>query len=157
MTRRLAVKLGLVLVAALPLGMSACSSTSTSGSAATTTTSSAAADTTLPKGLVRVTPAEGNRMIDSMGSVLTVIDVRTPAEFAAGHVRGAVNLDLEGGQFSADIATLNRSATYLVYCHTGRRSAIATAAMIAAGFTHLYDVAGGITAWTAAGLPVVAG
>ena len=44
----------------------------------------------------------------------------------------------------------------MVYCHSGRRSAIAADAMVAAGFTQVYDV-GGIADWEAAGLPVVTG
>ncbi|MEI8237856.1 MAG: rhodanese-like domain-containing protein [Actinomycetota bacterium] len=103
-----------------------------------------------------VTPAEGKQLIDSMGASLTVIDVRTPAEYAAGHLANALNLDLEGGMFSKGIATLTKGAAYMVYCHSGRRSAIAASTMAAAGFTKVYDL-GGVAAWQAAGLPLVTG
>ena len=86
----------------------------------------------------------------------TVIDVRTSAEFAAGHLDGAVNLDVEGGECSAGITQLDPSATSSVYCQSGRRSALAAAAMVEAGFARIYDM-GGIQGWRAAGLPVVAG
>lgn len=103
---------------------------------------------------VLIDPLEGQAMMRA--GVVTVIDVRTPAEFAAGHVEGAVNLDVEGGQFSASLADLDPAATYIVYCQSGRRSALAAAAMVAAGFTEVHDM-GGIQDWTAAGLPVVTG
>ena len=51
---------------------------------------------------------------------------------------------------------LDPSATYIVYCQSGRRSALAAAAMVEAGFTQVFDM-GGIQDWLAAGLPVVTG
>ena len=106
--------------------------------------------------LTKVTPQQGADLVQQLGAALTIIDVRTPEEFAAGHLEHAVNYDLEAGQFSAQIEPLDRAAPYLGYCHSGRRSAIAADAMVAAGFTQVYDV-GGIADWQAAGLPVVTG
>jgi rhodanese-related sulfurtransferase len=65
-----------------------------------------------------------------------------------------VNIDVEGMQFDSEISRLDKNATYAVYCHSGRRSGIATGKMADAGFTHLYNLDGGIAAWAAAGLPV---
>ncbi len=104
----------------------------------------------------KVSVEDASLVIEDMGDRLTVIDVRTPEEFAAGHLEGAVNLDLEGGQFSALIEDLPKNEAYLVYCHTGRRSAIAADTMVEAGFTNVRDM-GGIADWEAAGLPVVTG
>ena len=81
-----------------------------------------------------------------------VIDVRTPAEFAAGHVAGAQNIDVEAGDFATRIASLDKDASYLLYCRTGRRSAIAAAEMAKAGFTDIVD-AGGFDGLVAAGAP----
>lgn len=81
----------------------------------------------------------------------TVIDVRTPAEFAAGHLAGAVNIDVQGSNFDAQIAALPKDGTYAVYCHSGRRSADATSRMADAGFTKVYNLDGGIQAWADAG------
>lgn len=108
------------------------------------------------QGVVPVSPAEGSALIESMGAALTIIDVRTPEEFAAGHLEGAVNMDVEGGQFSTLIADLPKDGEYIVYCHSGRRSAIAADAMAQAGFATIYDL-GGIADWQAAGLPIVTG
>lgn len=69
--------------------------------------------------------------------ITQVIDVRTAAEFAAGHVAGAINFDVEAGDFEGQIATLDSSGVYLVYCRSGRRSAIAAATMEAAGLSVL--------------------
>lgn len=54
-----------------------------------------------------------------------VIDVRTPEEYAAGHVDGAVNLNVEDPTFLANVSTLDPAGTYLVYCRSGNRSAYA--------------------------------
>ena len=86
---------------------------------------------------------------------VVILDVRTPGEFAAGHIQGAININVEDQSFDSQIASLDKSATYAVYCHSGRRSGIATAAMAKAGFTHLYNLSGGIQAWTSAGNALV--
>jgi rhodanese-related sulfurtransferase len=85
---------------------------------------------------------------------LVVLDVRTPAEFAAGHLPGAVNLDVESADFAARVAELPTDEAYLVYCRTDNRSGVATQQMAELGFDEVYDVQGGIEAWVAAGGPV---
>lgn len=136
----------------LLLGVTACGGDDT----AAVTTAAAADITATATGAVKVAPADGAALIEAMGDDLTVIDVRTADEFASGHLQGAANIDIEGGQFSALIAELPRDEAYMVYCHSGRRSAIAAQTMIEAGFTAVYDL-GGIVDWQAAGLPVVTG
>ena len=87
---------------------------------------------------------------------IVILDVRTAGEFYAGHIEGAVNIDVEGMQFDSDIAKLDKTKTYAVYCHTGRRSGIAVGKMSDAGFASLFNLSSGITDWQAKGLPVVA-
>jgi rhodanese-related sulfurtransferase len=84
-----------------------------------------------------------------------ILDVRTPDEYTTSHIEGAVNINVEDPAFSEQIAELDKGATYVVYCRSGNRSAVATAQMRAAGFTQVSDVAGGLGAWAAAGLPLV--
>lgn len=79
----------------------------------------------------------------------TVVDVRTPAEFASGHVEGAVNIDVEGAGFDAAVAALPKDASYLVYCRSGRRSALAAERMRAAGLS--VTDGGGLDAMKASG------
>lgn len=93
------------------------------------------------------------RLVATDGVV--VLDVRTPAEFDSGHLAGAVNIDVEQPDFGTKIADLDTSASYAVYCRSGNRSSVATAAMKDAGFTHVQDLKGGVTAWSQAGQPVV--
>jgi rhodanese-related sulfurtransferase len=87
------------------------------------------------------------------GTVL--LDVRTPAEFAQGHLPGAVNVDVESADFATKVAALDPSASYAVYCRSANRSKVAMTVMQQAGFTRLFDLAGGITAWQSAGGEVV--
>ncbi len=86
---------------------------------------------------------------------VVIVDVRTPPEYAAGHVDGAINIDVEAPTFDAEIAKLDKNTTYTVYCHSGRRSGIATDAMGKAGFTHVYDLQGGFIDLANAGAAVV--
>jgi phage shock protein E len=80
-----------------------------------------------------------------------VIDVRTPEEFAEGHVEGAVNINLQGPDFSAQIGDLDAEEQYVVYCRTGNRSAVAAAEMAGIGLDVLDG--GGFDTMTDAGWP----
>ncbi|HNM97641.1 MAG TPA: rhodanese-like domain-containing protein [Marmoricola sp.] len=84
-----------------------------------------------------------------------ILDVRTPAEYDAGHLPNAVNLDVSSPEFASGLVGLDPNVPYAVYCRSGNRSATATAAMKAAGFLKVYDLAGGIQAWESAGGEVV--
>jgi rhodanese-related sulfurtransferase len=101
----------------------------------------------------KVDPVEFSQVVAESGTV--VIDVRTPAEFSAGHIPNAVNINVEGSTFADDISKLDKNTTYAVYCRSGNRSGVATAQMADAGFVHIYDLQGGINDWAAAGGEVV--
>lgn len=90
-----------------------------------------------------------------MATVDQVIDVRTADEYAAGHLEGAVNIDVEAGNFDAAIAQLDKDKTYLVYCRSGRRSAIAKENMHDAGFHNVIDAGGLDAAANTTGLAIV--
>lgn len=92
-----------------------------------------------------------------VGTETTVIDVRTPGEYASGHLEGAVNLDLESGTFEQQIASLDPTADYVLYCRSGNRSAQAASVMATAGFNNVQDAGGLQAASDATGLPVVTG
>ncbi len=83
------------------------------------------------------------------------LDVRTPGEFIEGHIAGAINIDVEGSSFDSEIANLDKSKSYAVYCRSGRRSLIAVDKMSAAGFEKLSNLNTGINDWIANGLPLV--
>ena len=101
--------------------------------------------------------ADADALLRQPPGGLVVVDVRTPAEFAAGHLAGAIDVDLQSGTFAADVAKLDPRAVYFVYCHSGHRSAQAVTVMQQQGFTSIYELQGGIEAWLGAGLPLVDG
>lgn len=78
------------------------------------------------------------------GAVL--LDVRTPAEVADKKINGATNLDYYSPQFAEQLAKLDRSKPYFVYCRSGQRSANACRQLHGLGFSQLYNLAGGILA-----------
>ena len=65
-----------------------------------------------------------------------VIDVRTPEEFAAGHLEGAVNIDVQAADFDARIGELDPAAAYIVYCRSGNRSGVAVERMSELGIAN---------------------
>jgi rhodanese-related sulfurtransferase len=83
-----------------------------------------------------------------------VLDVRTPKEFASGHMPGAINIDVNGADFEKKIGALDKDQTYLVHCAAGARSAKACGKMSQLSFPKLYNLEGGFKAWEKAGKPV---
>src|SRR5712671_4821477 len=83
-----------------------------------------------------------------------VLDVRTPEEFAAGHIPGATNIDLHSADFQKKVSELDKSKTYLVHCAAGGRSATACGKLSKLNFTNCYNLLGGMNAWEKAGKPV---
>ena len=71
-----------------------------------------------------------------------VLDVRTPVEFLTGHLAQAKNLNVNGDDFPQEIAKLDTSKTYVLYCHSGKRSAKALGLMQQHGFHHLVNGGG---------------
>jgi len=76
-----------------------------------------------------------------------VIDVRTEDEFASGHLRGAINMNLFDPQFGAKTEQLDPSKAYFLICRSGNRSATACKKMAKSGHKNLYNIAGGMMSW----------
>jgi rhodanese-related sulfurtransferase len=83
-----------------------------------------------------------------------VLDVRTPKEFAAGHIAGATNIDWNAADFAKKVTALDKSKTWLVHCAAGVRSSKASDKMTALQFTNVCNLEGGLKAWEKAGKPV---
>lgn len=83
-----------------------------------------------------------------------VLDVRTAREHAAGHIAGAINIDVNGPDFEKKVAELDKGKTYLVHCAGGVRSAKACSNMEKLDFTNLVNLQPGFKAWEKAGKPV---
>lgn len=73
-------------------------------------------------------------------SDMTIIDVRTPEEYAEGHLEGAVNIDIQADDFKEQIAALDPAGNYAVYCRSGNRSGQAVSFMESAGFTSVQNL-----------------
>ncbi len=77
-----------------------------------------------------------------------VLDVRTPAEIAAGKIEGALEIDFFSADFAQRLLALDKDKTYFVYCRSGNRSGQACAFMAQNGFDHTpVNLAGGMMAW----------
>jgi rhodanese-related sulfurtransferase len=89
-----------------------------------------------------------NFMVQQLGNnSLHVIDVRTTREFNDGHIEGARHIDWFTQ--SQELLALNKTDTYIVYCHSGNRSQKAAAFMRENGFKRVINMTGGIQAWRA--------
>ena len=88
-------------------------------------------------------------------NVPVILDVRSPEEFAEGHIPGAINVPYD--QIAANLDSLEsfRTAEIVVYCRTGRRAGVAENVLREAGFTQVSDLEGHMTSWSEAELPVV--
>ncbi len=80
-----------------------------------------------------------------------VLDVRTKKEFDAGHIPGAVFIDVNAPGFEAAAGKLDTKKTYLVHCASGIRSMKACNVMRTLDFTNLVNLKGGYRQWEAAG------
>lgn len=106
-------------------------------------------------GLSACTPTAPASPTVEVGETTIVLDVRTAAEFSAGHLVDAVNLDFNGGEVTAAIPSLDHDAEYLVYCRSGNRSAQAIALMEQAGFTDVTTLGSLEQAAQATGIEIV--
>jgi phage shock protein E len=93
--------------------------------------------------------------VKSQETGVITLDVRTPGEFNQGHISGAMNIDVEATTFENEVSKLDKSKSYAVYCHSGRRSGIATGQMEKLGFVHLFNLQNGFSDWMSQGMPVV--
>ncbi|WP_320814213.1 rhodanese-like domain-containing protein [Flavobacterium sp.] len=80
-----------------------------------------------------------------------LVDVRTPEEFAEGHLPNAININVTGDSFDAETAKLDKEKPVMVYCKMGGRSAKAASNLKEQGFKNISDLDGGITSWNDAG------
>jgi rhodanese-related sulfurtransferase len=101
-----------------------------------------------------LSPNDFEKMLQSNTNI-QLVDVRTPQEYNSGYVKDAVNFNFNGPDFEKQIAQLDKNRPVMVYCAVGGRSGKSTARLQKLGFTQVYDLAGGMTAWKQAGKPVV--
>jgi len=83
---------------------------------------------------------------------LLLLDVRTPEEFAAGHIPGAVNIPYD--QVAGRLAEIPKDDEVVLYCRSGRRAGLAAEVLAASGYTRLAHLEGDMQGWQSAGRPV---
>ncbi|MEZ5084079.1 MAG: rhodanese-like domain-containing protein [Bacteroidales bacterium] len=86
---------------------------------------------------------------------LVILDTRTMGEYNQGHIENSLFLDFSAKDFYTRVSALDKNKTYLVYCNSGRRSAITMDFMKKNGFNNAWNLEGGIIAWQRAGFTLV--
>jgi rhodanese-related sulfurtransferase len=148
-----------IIAAAFTFVLSGCSGATTISTATSPvlTTPPPTTDTTTTPGRKDISVSDAHALIENYrgNPDFVILDVRTPPEYADGHIEGAINIDYEAADFRDRVSKLDKVKTYLVYCRTGARSAAASDIMVGLGFKYIDNMTGGITDWQAAGFPVV--
>lgn len=103
--------------------------------------------------VVEWTPAQISAKLKTTAPAI-VLDVRTPGEYAQGHLAKAINMDVNAPGFEQNIQKLDKSKPVYVYCLAGVRSRQAAVILKRKGYNAV-SMSGGIQSWTAAGLPVI--
>ncbi|MCJ7726019.1 MAG: rhodanese-like domain-containing protein [Acidimicrobiia bacterium] len=111
-------------------------------------------DTAIEPKLETVTASAFAGIVDTAQADLVILDVRTPDEFVAGHIPGAVNVDYYEPSFRNDLDALDKDVPYALYCRSGNRSGDTLATMRDLGFTNVSELGGGIITWLEAGYPI---
>ncbi len=108
---------------------------------------------TPPPVIIDVTPERAFELIQSTPGLL-ILDVRTPEEFAAGHVEGALNVDFFNKYFEQNLSRIEPTPICLVYCKSGMRSGKSLEVIKRLGYSRIYHLASGFSGWTESGFPV---
>ncbi|MFV0423610.1 rhodanese-like domain-containing protein [Oleidesulfovibrio sp.] len=104
--------------------------------------------------VINLPAAEAALLLQEQPDIIP-LDVRTPEEFAKGHLANAVLINFYDADFDEQLAKLDRNATYLLYCHSGGRSGHTLDKMQSMGFkTPVYHLQDGIVDWQRNQLPL---
>jgi len=102
---------------------------------------------------VQIIPMNAIRLLNNNDDAL-IIDVRESAEFAKGHIKGAINLPLSSFKDKLSSVSKPKDTAVLTYCTSGVSSGKACRLLTQAGFSNVHNIAGGINGWLDAKLPV---
>jgi rhodanese-related sulfurtransferase len=107
-----------------------------------------------PKKELRTVSAQEvyDAVYNKSNSSIQLVDVRTAEEYGVTHLKNAQNICVTEDDFQEKVKTLDKDKPVYVYCKSGGRSARAAKILAEMGFTQIYDLAGGITAWEEDGL-----
>lgn len=101
---------------------------------------------------ISLNPKEFNAALSDPN--IQLIDVRTPGEFASEHIKNATNIDINGESFDSEIDKLDKNKPVYVYCLSGGRSSSAAKILKSKGFNNIFELKGGVLAWTKDNMPV---
>ena len=90
-----------------------------------------------------------------INSEAIILDVRRPVEFSAGHLENAININYFDNDFIDQVSKLDKSKTLLIHCASGGRSSGAMNKLKGNGFSTMYNMLGGFSAWQKAGFKVI--
>jgi len=120
-----------------------CSNTDTTDASATAETDAKTAIKVVSK---KVSAAQFKQLLAKSPDA-QLIDVRTPAEYEAGALENAVNVNIMDADFAERIGKLDKDRPVFLYCKVGGRSARAATQLEAMGFTTIYDMTDGYLGW----------
>jgi phage shock protein E len=100
-----------------------------------------------------ITVEDAAKLVKSDTNVV-VLDVRTPREFEAGHIKGATNINFNDKEFAKRVAALDKNKTYIVHCAAGGRSGKACEQIKTMDFKNMLHMNQGFNAWKEAGKPI---
>lgn len=104
-----------------------------------------------------LSPSQAHDLLEDATLTVMTIDIRTGAEYANGHVPGAINMPSNDPAFWDRVRVLPRVGTYFIYCRSGSTTRAVLAQMVKDGFTHVCQMGGGFNGWAAEGFPVEKG
>lgn len=104
-----------------------------------------------------VTPVTVKQAVERMkkSSEIIVVDIRTPGEFSKGHIKKAINIDMNNKDFAKKLTKLDREKTYLMHCRSGGRSTASLPVWNRLGFKNVLHLSSGTLGWVRAGQPLV--
>lgn len=102
--------------------------------------------------LIEISALDFQKKIDELKEP-QIVDVRTPDEYAGGHIENAINIDWNGNNFNEEIQKLDKNQPILVYCLSGGRSGKAVHEMQQLGFNNIIEMEGGMLDWRKNKLP----
>jgi rhodanese-related sulfurtransferase len=106
-----------------------------------------------PAAFKNLTSADFKEKAAHPGQTL-LLDVRSPEEYAAGHLDGAQNINVNSPDFKEKVANLDKKKTILVYCAAGGRSAKASQMLVDMGYNAVCNLQKGMSDWKASGFEV---
>jgi thioredoxin len=103
-------------------------------------------------GKVSLNPDAFASKIKEMSNAI-IVDVRTPEEYASGHIAHAININWNSNEFKTEISKIDKNKPVFIYCLSGGRSSAAASHMLADGFKEIYELQGGMLKWRSANMP----